>query len=64
MAGEDSFNMNVSTEVYTSMETYIHSLNTDLRLGSPNISEVSLLNRALLAERDADAAKQLVVSFL
>lgn len=48
-----------------SVETYLHSLNSNLRLGMPTLDEVSLLDRAFgLVEEDAAEAKNLVVAFL
>lgn len=61
----DDFNLECSTGIYTSVETYLYSLNTDTRLGIPTMDEVNLLDRAFeLAEVDSDAAKNLVVAFL
>lgn len=62
---EGHLNMDQTTEVYTSVETYLHYLNTDMRLGTPTMNEVNLLDRAFgLFEEDAVAAKNLVVAFL
>lgn len=55
---EEDFNMNESTEVYISVETYLHSLNSNTHLGTPT------MNRAFgLVEENAAAAKNLVVAF-
>lgn len=42
---EGDYNMVQTTEIYTSVETYVHYLNTDVRLGTPTLDEVSLLDR-------------------
>lgn len=62
---EGNFNMDASTEVYTSIETYIHSLNTDTRLGVPTSDEINLVARTLVIhDSDGEMAKSLAVSFL
>lgn len=59
------FNLECSTEIYTSVKTYLYCLNSDTRVGMPTVDEVNHLDRAFdLIEVYADTAKNLVEAFL
>lgn len=64
-ADSSNYNMEITTEMYVSPETYIHDLNTDRRFrGVLEEAETNLLDQAFLNIHDNEKCKNLLTAFV